>query len=67
MKILEMNLKVDKLPDGCSVAKESDESCIFNCFKYCILKQALHQGNYFVQNNRGVVPEDCPLRRSNIN
>lgn len=65
MKILEMNIKVDKLPDGCNVSKPNDESCIFNCFKYCILKQALHQENCFVQNNRGIVPDDCPLRTLN--
>ena len=63
MKILSVNIKVDKLPDGCSVAKPDDEHCIFNCFKYCILKQALEQDKCFVENNRGIVPDDCPLRR----
>ena len=62
MKIFDINIKVDKLPDGCNVSKPDDEGCIFNCSKYCILKQALRQGEYFVHNNRGVVPDDCPLR-----
>ena len=63
MEILEMNIKVDKLPNGCSVAKIGEESCIFNQHKYCVLKMALHQKNTFVQNNRGIVPTDCPLRQ----
>ena len=62
MKILEMDIKVDKLPDGCSIANIGDESCVFNCFKYCILKLALNKENCFVQNNHGIIPDDCPLR-----
>ena len=63
MKVLDMKIKVDKLPDGCCVAREGDEGCSFNCDKYCILKQALHHKDCFVQNNRGIVPNDCPLKR----
>ena len=63
MKVLDINIKVDKLPDGCNANNPNNESCIFNCFKYCILKQALEQENCFVHNNRGIVPDDCPLRR----
>lgn len=63
MEVLEMKIKVDSLPDGCCAAKEVDEGCVFNCDKYCVLKQALNHRNCFVHNNRGVVPNDCPLKR----
>ena len=63
MKVLDVDIKIDKFPDGCNVAKPDDERCIFNCFKYCILKQALERENCFVQNNRGIIPDDCPLKR----
>lgn len=62
MNIVDMNIVVDKLPNGCNVAEPNDESCIFNQHKYCILKMALKQNNTFVQNNRGIIPDDCPLR-----
>lgn len=62
MNILTLNIQVDKLPDGCSVNMEDNERCVFNCWKYCILKMALKQGDTFVQNNRGIVPDDCPLK-----
>lgn len=63
MNILDMHITVDKLPDGCNVASPDDECCVFNCFKYCILKLALNREDCFVHNNRGVVPDDCPLRQ----
>ena len=61
MKVLSIDIAVNKLPDGCNVAKAEDDGCIFNRDKYCVLKQALERENCFVQNNRGFVPEDCPL------
>ena len=62
MNIVDMNIVVDKLPDGCSVTEPNEESCVFNQHKYCVLKMALKESNTFVQNNRGIVPDDCPLR-----
>lgn len=62
MKILSMNIKVDRLPDGCSTHRYNDESCIFNQDKYCVLKMALNENDTFVHNNRNVIPNDCPLR-----
>ena len=64
MNILEMNITVDKLPDGCNVDKPGDTECIFNCWKYCILKMALKNENCFVQNNRGTIPDDCPIKHN---
>ena len=61
MKVLEMKINVDKLPDGCNVSEPSEDGCVFNCNKYCILKQALNHSDCFVQNNRGIIPTDCPL------
>ena len=61
MNILEMKIVVDKLPDGCNIAKIGDEHCPFNRDKYCVLKQACGVQNTFVNNNRGVIPDDCPL------
>lgn len=55
-----MNIKVDKLPDGCN---SSTKGCIFNRWRCCILKMALGQDDSFVHNNREIVPEDCPLRK----
>ena len=62
MKVIKINIEVDHLPNGCSVNDAYEEGCIFNRDKYCVLKQALNQKDCFVQNNRGIVPEDCPLR-----
>jgi hypothetical protein len=61
MQVLNLNVQVDKLPDGCSTSDPNHESCIFNCSKYCILKQALNRKECFVQNNRNIIPDDCPL------
>lgn len=61
MEILEMKIKVNKLPDGCRVCSPDSEGCIFNQDKYCVLKQALNHKDCFVQNNCGIVPKNCPL------
>lgn len=61
MNILKMDIVVDKLPSGCNISKPNEDSCVFNVNKYCILKMALNQKGTFVQNNRGIIPSDCPL------
>lgn len=61
MKLISLDVMVDRLPDGCNVAKAEDERCIFSRDKYCVLKQSLGHENCFVQNNRGFIPTDCPL------
>jgi len=58
MNITKMDIKVDNLPDGCV----GYEGCVFNQQKYCVLKMALNKKNTFVQNNRNIVPKDCPLK-----
>lgn len=63
MNVLSMDIKVDKLPDGCNVRDRNDEGCVFNQHKYCVLKLAANQGGFFVQNNRGIIPDDCPLKQ----
>ena len=61
MKILKMDITVDKLPDGC-ISRGYSESCVFNKDKYCILKMALDHNETFVQNNLNKIPLDCPLK-----
>jgi len=51
-------MKVDNLPSG----GVGYEGCVFNQQKYCVLKMALNKKNTFVQNNRNIVPKDCPLK-----
>lgn len=62
MKILKMEITVDRLPDGCSSGCDG-ESCVFNQNKYCILKMALDHNDTFVQNNVNRIPLDCPLKK----
>ena len=67
MKILKMDIVVDKLPDGCNIDNPNGTVCVFNQDKYCVLKMSLKKKETFVHNNRGVIPSDCPLREEKAN